>query len=48
VSDAFERFVGLLGDKVELQGWTKFRAGLDVKSARARARPAPPIVTLRR
>jgi len=32
VSDGFERFVGLLGEKVELNGWTKYRAGLDVKS----------------
>jgi hypothetical protein len=28
----WEEFLEFLGDKVVLQGWTKYRAGLDVKS----------------
>jgi hypothetical protein len=27
----FERFTALLGDKVRLKGWDKYRGGLDVK-----------------
>nr|CAD7462843.1 unnamed protein product [Timema tahoe] len=30
-SPEFERFVHLLGDKVRLKGWDKYRGGLDVK-----------------
>ena len=32
VSEDFERFLELLGDKIELKGWQKYRGGLDVKS----------------
>ena len=32
VSEEFERFLELMGDKVELKGWQKYRGGLDVKS----------------
>lgn len=31
-SPEFEEFLGYLGDKVELDGWDKFRGGLDVQS----------------
>lgn len=31
-SAEFDRFLALLGDKIELNGWTKFRGGLDVKT----------------
>ncbi|XP_052788627.1 GTPase-activating Rap/Ran-GAP domain-like protein 3 [Mya arenaria] len=31
-SEHFERFLKLLGDRVRLKGWDKFKAGLDVKS----------------
>jgi hypothetical protein len=31
-SPAFEEFLQFLGERVELQGWDKFRAGLDVTS----------------
>lgn len=27
----FEQFMDILGEKIELQGWKKFRGGLDVK-----------------
>lgn len=27
----FEEFLKFLGDEIELQGWTSFRGGLDVK-----------------
>ncbi|KAG8234166.1 hypothetical protein J437_LFUL013468, partial [Ladona fulva] len=30
-SPEFDRFVGLLGDKIRLKGWDKYRGGLDVK-----------------
>jgi hypothetical protein len=30
-SPEFDRFVSLLGDKVRLKGWDKYRGGLDVK-----------------
>ncbi|XP_064649090.1 GTPase-activating Rap/Ran-GAP domain-like protein 3 isoform X4 [Lineus longissimus] len=30
-SEEFTKFVSLLGDRVSLRGWDKFRAGLDVK-----------------
>eukprot|EP01097_Dermamoeba_algensis_P007239 TRINITY_DN4540_c0_g1_i1.p1 TRINITY_DN4540_c0_g1~~TRINITY_DN4540_c0_g1_i1.p1 ORF type:complete len:871 (-),score=166.23 TRINITY_DN4540_c0_g1_i1:15-2627(-) len=32
VSPAFEEFVDVLGERIELQGWKKFRGGLDVKT----------------
>ena len=32
VSEEFERFLELLGEKIELKGWQKYRGGLDVKS----------------
>ena len=31
-SESFDSFLRLLGDRVKLKGWTKFRGGLDVKS----------------
>ncbi|XP_052215441.1 GTPase-activating Rap/Ran-GAP domain-like protein 3 isoform X2 [Dreissena polymorpha] len=31
-SDQFERFLKLLGDRIKLKGWDKFKAGLDVKA----------------
>ncbi|XP_046368417.1 GTPase-activating Rap/Ran-GAP domain-like protein 3 isoform X2 [Haliotis rufescens] len=31
-SDAFDNFTSLLGDRISLKGWDKFKAGLDVKS----------------
>ncbi|XP_045201546.2 GTPase-activating Rap/Ran-GAP domain-like protein 3 isoform X4 [Mercenaria mercenaria] len=31
-SDEFNKFLRLLGDRVRLKGWDKFKAGLDVKS----------------
>ena len=31
-SPAFEEFLDFLGDRVELEGWDKYRAGLDVTS----------------
>lgn len=30
-SPEFDRFVSLLGDKIRLKGWDKYRGGLDVK-----------------
>ncbi|KAL9988754.1 hypothetical protein ACROYT_G003237 [Oculina patagonica] len=32
VSEDFERFLELMGDKIELKGWQKYRGGLDVKN----------------
>ena len=32
VSEEFEHFLELMGDKIELKGWRKYRGGLDVKS----------------
>ena len=32
VSDEFQHFLELMGDKIELKGWQKYRGGLDVKS----------------
>ena len=34
VSEDFERFLELLGERIELKGWKKYRGGLDVKSKR--------------
>jgi hypothetical protein len=34
-SMGFERFLSLLGDRVKLKGWNKFRGGLDVHNVRA-------------
>lgn len=31
-SETFKNFLNLLGSKIQLQGWTKFRGGLDTKS----------------
>lgn len=31
-SPEFEEFLDFLGDRVELEGWTRYRAGLDVTS----------------
>ena len=31
-SASFNKFLTLLGDRVKLKGWEKFKAGLDVKS----------------
>ena len=31
-SDTFDNFLKLLGDRIVLKGWTKFRGGLDAKS----------------
>lgn len=30
-SDSFEEFYGMLGEKIRLKGWERFRGGLDVK-----------------
>ena len=30
-SKEFERFVSILGNKIRLKGWDKYRGGLDVK-----------------
>ena len=30
-SPEFDRFVSLLGDKIRLKAWDKYRGGLDVK-----------------
>jgi len=30
-SEAFEEFLDFLGDRIQLQGWTEYRGGLDVK-----------------
>lgn len=30
-SEEFDRFINLLGDRVRLKGWDKYRGGLDVK-----------------
>lgn len=30
-SPEFDRFISLLGDKIRLKGWDKYRGGLDVK-----------------
>ena len=30
-SPEFDRFARLLGDKIRLKGWDKYRGGLDVK-----------------
>ena len=32
VSEDFEHFLELLGERIELKGWQKYRGGLDVKS----------------
>jgi len=32
-SPAFDEFLGLLGERIKLEGWNKFRGGLDCKSA---------------
>ncbi|XP_068729084.1 GTPase-activating Rap/Ran-GAP domain-like protein 3 [Montipora capricornis] len=32
VSEDFERFLELLGERIELKGWKKYRGGLDVKN----------------
>ncbi|KAL5011298.1 hypothetical protein ScPMuIL_009849 [Solemya velum] len=31
-NEAFHKFLKLLGDRIDLKGWDKFKAGLDVKS----------------
>ena len=31
-SEEFENFLELLGQKIELKGWKKYRGGLDVRS----------------
>eukprot|EP00727_Mastigamoeba_balamuthi_P008007 m51a1_g3827 putative domain-containing protein (125) ;mRNA; f:302623-305878 len=35
-SAEYEAFLEFLGDRIALQGWTKYRAGLDVKSKTSR------------
>lgn len=30
-SDSFEEFLTVLGEKIRLKGWERFRGGLDVK-----------------
>lgn len=32
VSEEYQHFLKLMGDKIELKGWQKYRGGLDVKS----------------
>ena len=39
-SEAFEHFLSMIGDKIALEGWTQYRAGLDVRSAP----PASPLL----
>lgn len=34
-SESFDKFLGLLGDSVTLQGWAGYRGGLDTKSESA-------------
>lgn len=31
-SEAFEHFLSMIGDKIALEGWTQYRAGLDVRT----------------
>jgi hypothetical protein len=31
-SEAFQKFLNLLGDTITLKGWTGYRGGLDTKS----------------
>lgn len=31
-SPVYEEFLSVLGQKIELKGWTNYRGGLDVKS----------------
>lgn len=44
-SPEFEDFLDFIADKVELNGWTNFRAGLDVRS-RVHAEQAMPFISL--
>ena len=30
-SESFDEFLGILGEKIRLRGWERFRGGLDVK-----------------
>lgn len=30
-SEKFDEFLGVLGEKIRLKGWERFRGGLDVK-----------------
>lgn len=30
-SEKFDQFLNLLGDKIRLRGWDKYRGGLDIK-----------------
>ena len=39
-SKEFERFLAILGNKIRLKGWDKYRGGLDVKGNR---QLSPPI-----
>jgi hypothetical protein len=32
----FNRFLDLLGDRIDLQGWKNFRGGLDIRSMKQR------------
>lgn len=45
-SEHFQKFVELLGEKVQLQNWSKFKGGLDTKSTDFKENiPPPPLVT---
>jgi hypothetical protein len=33
-SEAYDEFLEFLGDKIDLMGWKKYRAGLDVSSCK--------------
>lgn len=39
-SESFDKFLGLLGDSVTLQGWAGYRGGLDTKSKSESSAPA--------
>lgn len=30
-SESFDEFLGVIGDKIRLKGWERYRGGLDVK-----------------
>ena len=43
-SPAFERFLAVLGDRVRLKGWSRFKAGLDVSSTLGQGSLAAPVL----
>lgn len=34
-SEDFEEFLGVLGEKIRLQGWERYRGGLDIKGKKS-------------